>query len=67
MLRDPAVQILALIRACTTVIYGAFIILAGPKLVAAGGDLSDVGWLIFIAAAAGASAQVVVPSGGQDL
>lgn len=60
MLRDPAVQILALIRACTTVIYGAFIILAGPKLVAAGGDLSDVGWLIFIAAAAGASAQVVV-------
>tara|TARA_Y100000588_G_scaffold321757_1_gene353316 strand:+ start:1693 stop:2832 length:1140 start_codon:yes stop_codon:yes gene_type:complete len=60
MLRHPAVQILALIRACTTVIYGAFIILAGPKLVAAGGDLSDVGWLIFIAAVAGASAQVVV-------
>ena len=60
MLRHPAVQILALIRACTTVIYGAFIILAGPKLVAAGGDLSDVGWLIFIAAVAGATAQVVV-------
>jgi len=60
MLRHPAVQILAVIRACTTVIYGAFIILAGPKLVAAGGDLSDVGWLIFIAAVAGATAQVVV-------
>ena len=60
LLRHPAVQILALIRACTTVIYGAFIILAGPKLVSAGGDLADVGWLIFISAIAGASAQVVV-------
>jgi predicted MFS family arabinose efflux permease len=60
MLRHPAVQILALIRACTTVIYGAFIILAGPKLVAAGGDLADVGWLIFVAAVAGATAQVLV-------
>lgn len=60
MLKHPAVQILALIRACTTVIYGAFIILAGPKLVAAGGDLADVGWLIFISAIAGAGAQVLV-------
>ena len=60
MIRHPSVQVLALIRACTTVIYGAFIILAGPKLVAAGGDLADVGWLIFIAAVAGATAQVFV-------
>jgi MFS family permease len=60
MLKHPAVQILALIRACTTVIYGAFIILAGPKLMEAGGDLTDVGWLIFISAIVGASAQVLV-------
>ncbi len=58
--RRPSLQVLAFIRACTTVTYGAFVILAGPKLVAAGGDLTSVGWLIFLAAGAGAAAQVAV-------
>lgn len=58
--RVPAIRILAFIRACTTVTYGAFIILAGPKLVDAGGDLTSVGWLVFLSAVGGASAQVAV-------
>ncbi len=58
--RVPAIRILAFIRACTTVTYGAFIILAGPKLVDAGGDLTAVGWLVFLSAVGGASAQVAV-------
>ncbi len=58
--RHRSIQLLAFIRACTTVTYGAFIILAGPKLVDAGGDLTSVGWLIFLSAVGGASAQVIV-------
>ena len=58
MLRDGPVAALALSRAATTVSFAAFTILAGPQLIAAGGDLRTVGLIALAGSIGGALAQI---------
>ncbi len=58
VLRDGPVAALALSRAATTVSFAAFTILAGPQLIAAGGDLRTVGLIALTGSIGGALAQI---------
>ena len=58
--REGPVAALMLARATTTVAFAAFVVLAGPKLVAAGGDLRTVGLFTLAGSVGGAVAQVAV-------
>ena len=57
LLRSPAVAPLMVLRASSTLTFATFILLAGPKLVASGGDLRTVGVLTLIASLGSALAQ----------
>ncbi len=58
VLRDGPVAALAVSRAATTVSFAAFTILAGPRLIAAGGDLRTVGLIALAGSIGGALAQI---------
>ena len=58
LVRDRSVAALLIARAATTVAFAAMLVLAGPKLVAAGGDLRTVGLLALAASVGGAMAQI---------
>ncbi len=49
-----------LIRASTSMSFGAFTLLAGPKLVDLGGGLQSVGWFVAVGAVGGGIAQILV-------
>jgi len=53
----PALAMVAA-RAGTTVAFGAVVLLTGPKLVAAGGDLGSVGLFTLVSALGGAVSQI---------
>ena len=55
-------QVLAMViaRASTTVAFGVVVLLTGPKLVDAGGDLKTVGVFILVSAIGGAFAQIAI-------
>ncbi len=57
-LRDGPVIAMVAARATTTVSFGVVVLLMGPKLVAAGGDLRSVGLFTLVAAIGGAIAQI---------
>ncbi|MBM4438533.1 MAG: hypothetical protein FJ029_15205 [Actinobacteria bacterium] len=58
VMRDRPVQALMLVRAASSVAFGVFALLAGPRLVAASGGLTAVGQLVLIGSLGGAAAQI---------
>ena len=58
LVRDRSVAALLVTRAATTVAFAAMLVLAGPKLLAAGGDLRTVGLFTLAASLGGAVAQI---------
>ncbi len=60
LLRNRPVNWMLVVRAATSMSFGIFTILAGPKLVDIGGGLEAVGLLVALGAIGGGGAQLVV-------